>query len=73
MVSRMAGASRQPLIAMEIIVESAALYAISALIYTPMIADLSTTAAPGTYILYGDIFFIHMAVEFHHSYLVLGS
>jgi hypothetical protein len=39
MVSRMPGASRQPRIAMEIIVESAALYSISALVYTPMIFD----------------------------------
>jgi hypothetical protein len=61
-VSRMPGASRQPQlgIAVEIIVESAALYSISAIVYTPMIADSTLT-----YNLYGDLFFAHMAVESH--------
>jgi hypothetical protein len=67
LVARMPGASRQPWIIMEIIVESAALYSISALVYTPMLADLSLTASLQTYYLYADIFFAYMAVEFHPS------
>jgi hypothetical protein len=63
MVSRMPGASRQPRIAMEIIVESAALYSISALVYTLMLANLSLNISVGTYIDYADMLFAYMAVE----------
>ena len=68
MVSRMPGASRQPRVAMEIVVESAALYSISALVFTPM----STSAANGptaTYGLYAESFFAYMAVASHLSCL----
>jgi hypothetical protein len=65
MVSRMPGASHQPQIAMEIIVESAALYSISALVYTPMIFDGSIGEATGTYVYYAEVFFAYMAVESH--------
>jgi hypothetical protein len=65
MVSRMPGASRQPQIAMEIIVESAALYSISALVYTPMIFDESMNATNETYVYYAEVFFAYMAVESH--------
>ena len=67
-VSRMPGASRQPRIAMEIIVESATPYSISALVYAPMIPSF-LTAASETYLLYAEVFFAYMAVESHHSYL----
>jgi hypothetical protein len=66
----MPGASREPRIAMEIIVESAALYSISALVYTPMLyLSLSPTASPATYSQYGEIFFAYMAVEYLPLYL----
>jgi hypothetical protein len=69
MVSRMPGASRQPRIAMEIVVESALLYSISALVYTPMISTLVTyTTASATYYLYVEVFFAYMAVKSHLSY-----
>ena len=67
MVSRMPGASRQPQIAMEIIVESAILYSISALVYAPMISPFTTPTA--TYQLYAEIFFAYMAVKSHSLYL----
>jgi hypothetical protein len=70
----MPGASRQPRIAMEIIVESAALYSISALVYTPMLVNVSLNEFASTYYQYADAFFASMAVEFHSSYLpVLSS
>jgi hypothetical protein len=71
MVSHMPGASRQLQIqvAMEIIVESAALYSITALVYTVMISHLTASAA--TRYLYASIFFSYMAVESHHSYLAI--
>jgi hypothetical protein len=69
MVSRMPGASRQPRIAMEIIVESAVLYSISALVFTPMLANLSPGTPLATYYQYADLFFAYMAVELHLSYL----
>ena len=72
-VSRMPGVSRQPSIAMEVVVESAALYSISALVYTPMLIHLSSSQLPlaptATYFEYADIFFTYMTVESHHSYL----
>ena len=67
MVSRMPGASSQPQSAMEIIVESAALYSISALVYIPMITSDNKSIA--TYVLYPDVFFAHMAVESYQPYL----
>jgi hypothetical protein len=63
----MPGASRQPRIAMEIIIESAALYSLSALVFTPMLADLSFTARVGTYAQYAEIFFAYMTVESYPS------
>jgi hypothetical protein len=63
-VSRMPGASRQPRLAMVIIVESAALYSISAIVYTSMIVPSAVT-----YNLYAELFFAYMAVESHSSYL----
>jgi hypothetical protein len=67
MVARMPGASRQPRIAMEIIVESAVLYSISALVYTSMLAEASLFTPVTTYIQYADLFFAYMAVECHLS------
>ena len=66
MVTRMPGASRQPQIAMEIIVESAALYSISALVFTPMTASFNGPTA--TYYLYAESFFAYMAVASYLSY-----
>ena len=63
MVARLPGTSRRPRIAMEIIVESALLYSISALVYTPMLADSSPDASVATYYLYAQLFFAYMAVE----------
>jgi hypothetical protein len=63
MVSRMPGASRQSRVAMEIIIESAALYSISALVYTPMLSSFNAPNA--TYYLYSELFFSYMAVESH--------
>jgi hypothetical protein len=74
MVSHMPGASRQPQIAMEIIVESATLYSISALVYTSMLAHLSFTSPETlseTYYLYADLFFVYMTVESHPSHLAV--
>ena len=66
----MPGATRQPRVAMKIIVESAALYSISALVYTPMLFATVTTIAPvDTYGLYADLFFTYMAVESYLSCL----
>jgi hypothetical protein len=74
MVSRMPGATDQPRIAMEIIVESALLYSISALVYTPMVAYWSLTTAPAVYSQYAELFFVYMAVEsIHHSSSSSGS
>jgi hypothetical protein len=70
MVSRMPGASRQLQIAMEIIVESAVIYSISALVYTSILADdVSFTASSVTYLLYAQMFFAYMAVESLHLFL----
>ena len=57
LVSRMPGASKQPRLAAEIIIESAVLYTISALIYIAMI--------PGNpyYLEYAAVFFASMAVR----------
>ena len=63
MVSRMPGVIHQSRIAIEIVVESAALYSISALIFTPMIADVSLNTPVMTYYLYADVFFGYMAVS----------
>jgi energy-converting hydrogenase Eha subunit G len=68
MVSRMPGASRQPQIAMEIIVESAVLYAVSALVYTSILSSLhGGTVISAAYIDYAEVFFAYMAVEYHSS------
>jgi hypothetical protein len=65
----MPGTSGQLHTATEIIVESAALYSISALVYTPMLTNIEASV---TYGLYADIFFAYMAVESHHpSFFVL--
>jgi hypothetical protein len=67
-VSRMPGASCQPRIAMEIIVESAVLYSISASVYTAILSSTTTVTSPGsTYALYADLFFAYMAVASHLS------
>ena len=72
MVSRMPGASRQPRTAMEIIVESASLYSISALVYTSILSfDTTFTSPSDTYQLYADVFFAHMAVASHPSCLLI--
>jgi hypothetical protein len=68
-VARMPGASRQPQIAMEIIVESAVLYSISALVYTAILAKTTATSASDTYVFYADIFFAHMAVASYSSWI----
>jgi hypothetical protein len=65
-VSRMPGTSRQPRIAMEIIVESAILYSISALVYIPTFTD-QYSASGIAYQLYADIFFAYMPVESNPS------
>jgi hypothetical protein len=69
MVSRMPGSSRQPRIAMEIIVESAVLYSVSALVYTAILAGMTSTSANNTYISYANIFFAYMAVASHSSWI----
>ena len=64
----MPGASRQPRTAMEIIVESAVLYSISALVYTSMLSSITTTAtACLPHELYAATFFAYMAVASHPS------
>ena len=68
MVSHMPGVIHQSRTAIEIVVESAALYSISALVFTPMIASSATASA--TYVLYADTFFAYMAVESHHTSLL---
>jgi hypothetical protein len=70
-VSRMPGASRQLRIAMEIIVESAVLYSISALVYTAIISSEPTLASDTeTYAQYIDLFFAYMAVASHSPYFL---
>jgi preprotein translocase subunit Sec61beta len=65
-VSRMPGASRQPRVAMEIIIESAILYSISALAYTAIISSIATPDATSpTYALYVGLLFAYMAVASH--------
>jgi hypothetical protein len=59
LVPRMPGASKQLHLAAEIIIESAALYSISALIYVSFILVPVTSTLP----LYGEIFFAHLAVS----------
>jgi hypothetical protein len=51
---------------MEIIVESAVLYSISALVYTSVISPPSTGAGV-TYNDYVELFFAYMTVESHSS------
>ena len=65
----MPGVIHQSRIAIEIVVESAALYSISALVFTPMIADVSLNTPVKTYYVYVDVFFVYMAVESHPSYI----
>jgi hypothetical protein len=72
MVSRMPGASCRQQIAVEIIVESAILYSISAVVFTPMLAELSLSPHPLTYYLYAEMFFTSMAVEFYPLFLLLN-
>jgi hypothetical protein len=74
MVSRMPGASRKLWITLEIIVESALLYSISALVLIPMIALLASSDSAVTYYGYAQLFFTYMAVESHRSsFPVLNS
>jgi hypothetical protein len=54
---------------MEVIIESATLYSISALVLTPMFANPSYTAPNQTYYLYAELFFIYTAVKPRSSYL----
>jgi hypothetical protein len=64
----MPGASRQPRIAMEIVVESAALYSISGLVFTSILPVIKMVTSVGaTYDLYAEIFFAYMAVASHPS------
>jgi hypothetical protein len=64
----MPGASHQPTIVVaEILIESAILYSISALVFTLMISPFAAHAA--TYYIYAELFFACMAVESHPSYL----
>jgi hypothetical protein len=60
MVYRMEGLSSQPRIAVEILVESAALYSIAAIVYIPMIGPNNANSA--TYTQYAEMFFGNMAV-----------
>jgi hypothetical protein len=64
-VSRMPGASRQPKTAMEIVVESAVLYSLSASVYILVVAFAKASAL--TYQIYVQLFFDYMAVESHPS------
>jgi hypothetical protein len=57
----MPGASKQPRLAAEIIIESAALYSISALIYVSLIPLSIPTNNP--LIPFGELFFAHLAVS----------
>jgi hypothetical protein len=61
-VPRLSISSHRPHTAAEIIVESAALYFISGLIFIPMMNLIATNSASITYILYAKLFFTHMAV-----------
>jgi hypothetical protein len=65
MVSRTPGASKEHHTAVAIVVESAALYSASALVYIPMVLHLSSIQSTEgeTYYLYGQLFFTHMAVR----------
>jgi hypothetical protein len=72
MVSRMPGASRQSRIAMEIIVESAALYAISGLVNISMLSYAMSSATVFSSYLYADLCFAYMAVESHLSSIALS-
>jgi hypothetical protein len=62
-VSRFPGTQRTLHKAMEIIIESAALYSISALVYIPMIARTDPNFL--VYLEYADVFFANMAVRAH--------
>jgi hypothetical protein len=61
------GTKRKARAGVEIIVESAALYSVSALVYIPMIGPGNQKV--GTYIQYADVFFATMAVC--HFYLFI--
>jgi NO-binding membrane sensor protein with MHYT domain len=69
LVSRIPGTSRQPQIAMEIIVESAVLYSISTLVYTSMLSSIMTSKSltSATHNQYAELFFTYMAVASHSS------
>jgi hypothetical protein len=58
----MPGTTPQPRKAMEIIVESAALYSISALVYIPMIASTTGISINLTYHLYAELVWTYMGV-----------
>jgi hypothetical protein len=73
MVSRMPGASHKLWIAMEIMIESALLYSISALVLIPMGALLAGTESVVTYYEYAQVVFIYMAVESRYSFFPLLS
>jgi uncharacterized membrane protein YjdF len=70
----MPGASRKLWITVEIIVESALLYSISALVLIPMMALLAVTESVQTYYEYAEVVFNYMAVESRYSFFpVLSS
>jgi hypothetical protein len=58
----MPGASRQPKVAMEIIVESAVLYSITVLVDTAILLFETTLTSGNTYDLFAELFFAYMAV-----------
>jgi hypothetical protein len=68
----MQGTSRKPRLAMEIIVESAVLYTISALVYTAILSsEVTLTSADNTYDLYANLFFYYMAVASIPSWILV--
>jgi hypothetical protein len=68
----MPGASQQTRIALEIIVESAVLYSVAALIYIPMdAAAIDLNSAAWTYFVYAQLFYAFMAVSISHPILCL--
>jgi hypothetical protein len=65
-VARMPGTSRQLQLAMEIIIESAVLYSISALVFTAILSSQATVmSSSNTYASYAELFFAYMAVAPH--------
>jgi hypothetical protein len=62
-VLRMPGASHRPLTALEIVVESAALYSVSALVLLALVVCSDSDTYYQTVYLYAHEFFIYMAVS----------